>query len=225
MARQTLAEDTVSSSFSEDRLTIMRLQEEIVRLRTGTVCALNEMLDLHDLDTSLHASRLAEWAVRVGQHLDMRGTELADLEIGAILHDIGKNGVPLAILKKPGKLDDDERKQVEKHSEYGWAILKVIPGFEKTALFVLHHHERVDGKGYPAGLSGEEIPLASKIITVVDSFDAMTSDRAYRKGLPIDEAVRRLHADSGTQFDRTIVNLFVEIAERDINEVRSAVDL
>lgn len=92
-------------------------------------------------------------------------------------------------------------------------------------MFVLHHHERVVGKGYPAGLSDEEIPLASKIITVVDSFDAMTSDRAYRKGLPVDEAIRRLHADSGTQFDRTIVKLFVEIAEREISEVRSAVDL
>jgi HD-GYP domain-containing protein (c-di-GMP phosphodiesterase class II) len=199
------------------------LEEQLSSLRTGIICALNEMLDLKDMETGLHSSRLAEWAVRVGERVGMPQRDLADLEAGAILHDIGKNGVPDSILSKPGKLDDDERRKIEKHSEYGWAILRMIPGFEKTSLLVLHHHERVDGKGYPAGLAGDETPTGSKIISVIDSFDAMVSDRCYRKGLPIDEAIRRLHGGMGSQFDETIVKLFGEIAYRDANIVKSAV--
>jgi HD-GYP domain-containing protein (c-di-GMP phosphodiesterase class II) len=213
------------TSVEEDRLKIMALEEQLARLRDGTVYALNEMLDLKDINTGLHSSRLAEWAVRVGERLGMTESDLADLETGAILHDIGKNGVADSILSKPGQLDPDERRQIEKHSEYGWAILRVIPGFEKTALLVLHHHERIDGGGYPAGLSAEEIPLGSKVISVIDSFDAMVSDRSYRKGLPTQEAIRRLHGGMGSQFDEAIVKLFVQIAARDSSEVNSSVSI
>jgi HD-GYP domain-containing protein (c-di-GMP phosphodiesterase class II) len=199
------------------------LEEEVGKLRTAIICALNEMLDLKDMDTGLHSSRLAEWAVRVGEQMGMAEPDLADLERGAILHDIGKNGVPESILNKKDALDVDERKQIEKHPEYGWAILRVIPGFENTALLVLHHHERIDGTGYPARLSADEIPLGSKIISVIDSFDAMVSDRAYRKGLPVEEAMRRLEAATGTQFEDKIVHLFSAVAGREINEVHNAV--
>lgn len=212
-------------SLEEDRFKIMALEEQLARLRAGTVFALNEMLDLKDMNTGLHSSRLAEWAVRVGERLGMTASVLSSLEVGAILHDIGKNGVAEAILNKPGPLDPDERRQIEKHSEYGWAILRVIPDFEKTALLVLHHHERMDGAGYPAGLTAEEIPLGSKVISVIDSFDAMVSDRSYRKGLPVDEAIRRLHGGMGTQFDEEIVKLFVQIAARDSSDVNSSVEI
>jgi HD-GYP domain-containing protein (c-di-GMP phosphodiesterase class II) len=214
---------TRSTSSEGDRLKMLHLEEQIARLRAGTVFALNEMLDLKDMNTGLHSSRLAEWAVRVGEKLRMSDSDLTDLETGAILHDVGKNGVAEAILSKPGKLDPDERRQIEKHSEYGWAIMRVIPGFEKTALLVLHHHERMDGAGYPAGLSADEIPLGSKVISVIDSFDAMVSDRAYRKGLPVSEAIRRLHEGVGSQFDGNIVSLFVKIAASDLLEVNSSV--
>jgi HD-GYP domain-containing protein (c-di-GMP phosphodiesterase class II) len=214
---------TRSTSSEGDRLKMLHLEEQIARLRAGTVFALNEMLDLKDMNTGLHSSRLAEWAVRVGEKLRMSDSDLTDLETGAILHDVGKNGVAEAILSKPGKLDPDERRQIEKHSEYGWAIMRVIPGFEKTALLVLHHHERMDGAGYPAGLSADEIPLGSKVISVIDSFDAMVSDRAYRKGLPVAEAIRRLHEGVGSQFDGNIVSLFVKIAASDLLEVNSSV--
>jgi HD-GYP domain-containing protein (c-di-GMP phosphodiesterase class II) len=199
------------------------LEEEVSKLRTSIVCALNEMLDLKDMNTGLHSSRLAEWAVRVGEQMGMAEPDLADLERGAILHDIGKNGVPESILNKAGALDAEERKQIEKHPEYGWAILRVIPGFENTALLVLHHHEWINGTGYPARLSVDEIPLGSKIISVIDSFDAMMSDRAYRKGLPIEEAMRRLQAAVGTQFEEKIVHLFSTIAGREVDEVHNAV--
>lgn len=211
--------DAVSSSSQDHRLTVLALQEQLMKLRTATIFALNEMLDLKDLNTGLHSSRLAEWAVRVGERMGMSDGGLVDLEAGAILHDIGKTGVPDSILNKPGQLDPDERKQIEKHSEYGWAVLRAIPGFERVALLVLHHHERIDGKGYPAGLEADEIPLGSKIISVIDSFDAMVSDRCYRKGLPVEEATRRLHAGSGSQFDSDVTKLFVEIAAREVLDV------
>jgi HD-GYP domain-containing protein (c-di-GMP phosphodiesterase class II) len=207
----------------EEHLESLILQEQLLRLRTGTICALNEMLDLKDLSTGLHSSRLAEWAVRIGERLGVTESESRDLEAGAILHDIGKNGVSESILNKPGQLNAEERKQIERHSEYGWAILRVIPGFERTALLVLHHHERTDGTGYPAGLARDEIPIGSKIIAVIDSFDAMVSDRCYRKGLPVEEAIRRLKAGVGTQFDENIVELFSAIAVHDLSEVNNSV--
>jgi HD-GYP domain-containing protein (c-di-GMP phosphodiesterase class II) len=215
------ASDTSYTSRQDDRLKVLYLEEQLARLRAGTVFALNEMLDLKDIYTGLHSSRIAEWAVRLGEKLRMSDADLADLEAGSILHDIGKNGVAESILNKPGKLEPEERAQIEKHSEYGWAILRVIPGFEKSALLVLHHHERLDGKGYPSRLTAEEIPLGSKVISVIDSFDAMVSDRAYRKGLPLNEAIRRLHEGVGTQFDGDIVNLFVKIAASESSEVNN----
>lgn len=210
-------------SLADLDLRVRELEDSLQQLRTATICALNQMLDFKDLNTGLHSTRLAEWGVRLGEKFEMPQSELADLETGAILHDLGKVGVPDAVLNKPGALDASERKQIERHSEYGWAILRVLPSFEATALLVLHHHERIDGKGYPAGLKGKEIPLGSRIISVIDSFDAMVSDRAYRKGLPIEEAIRRLRSDSGTQFDSDVVSLFTEIALQDREEVDKSI--
>jgi HD-GYP domain-containing protein (c-di-GMP phosphodiesterase class II) len=136
------------------------------------------MLDLKDMNTGLHSSRLAEWAVRVGECLDMSESDLADLEVGSILHDVGKNGVADSVLSKPGPLDPDERRQIEKHSEYGRAISRVIPrvipGFERMALPVLHHHERVDGNGHGCA-TWRKKELAK---SVVDFINAIKFSRA-----------------------------------------------
>jgi HD-GYP domain-containing protein (c-di-GMP phosphodiesterase class II) len=202
-----------------NQLRIRELEEKLRQLRTATICALNQMLDLKDLNTGLHSTRLAEWGVRLGEQLGMPQSALKDLEVGAILHDIGKVGVSDAILNKPSQLDPNERKEIEKHPEYGWSILRVVPGFKLSSLLVLHHHERIDGNGYPSGLKDAEIPLGSRIISVIDSFDAMVSDRSYRKGLPVDEAIRRLQQDSGKQFDPEVVRLFVDICVRDLEDV------
>ena len=204
---------------SPERLRIKELEEQLQQLRTASVCALNQMLDLKDIHTGVHSTRLAEWAVRVAEQLDISDAQFHDIEVAAILHDIGKVGIPDAILNKPGRLAPEERAVIEKHSEYGWAILRLIPGFEHASLLVLHHHERPDGKGYPAGLKGDQIPLGARIVSVVDSFDAMVSDRSYRRGLSLDEAIRRLRADSGTQFDPLIVEHFVRLAVRDLPEI------
>jgi HD-GYP domain-containing protein (c-di-GMP phosphodiesterase class II) len=202
-----------------NRSRIRDLELQLRQLRSASICAMNQLLDLKDLNTGVHSTRLAEWTVRVAEQLGVPSSQLSDIEAAAILHDIGKIGIPDSILNKPGKLTPEEREKMKKHSEYGWAILRGIPTFQQTSLLVLHHHERIDGKGYPSGLKGEETPLGSRIVCIVDSFDAMISDRSYRKGLPVEEAIRRLRADSGTQFDAEIVELFTRFAMNDLSDV------
>ncbi len=201
-------------------LQLKRLEQQLERNRAGAVCAITLLLDLRDMKTGHHATRLAEWAVRVAEELELPEEELRDVEHAAMLHDIGKVGIPDAILLKPGPLTAEERVEVERHPEYGWAILRSIPSLERVALVVLHHHERVDGHGYPAGLKGDQIPLGSRIVSVVDAFDAMLSDRSYRRGLEIPEVVRRLRASSGTQFDSRIVDLFLRIASPQFDDLK-----
>ncbi len=183
---------------------------------------MNQLLDLKDLGTGVHSTRLAEWAIRVAQEMGISESGLHDIEVAALLHDIGKIGVPDSILNKPGRLDNQEFDLMKKHPEYGWAVLRILPGLELASLYVLHHHERVDGKGYPGGLQGNEIPIGARIVCVIDAFDAMVSSRPYRRGLPPEEAIRRLHQDSGTQFDSAVVNAFVPIAEADLQAVFAA---
>ena len=196
-----------------------QLEEQIRQSQTGMMLALSMMLDLKDLKTGLHATRLAEWAVRVAEQLGVGHEELRDIEFASLLHDIGKIGVPDELLLKPGGLTDEEMDAVRKHPEYGWAILRNIPGFERTSLLVLHHHECFDGSGYPAGLVGEDIPLGARIVAVVDAFDAMLSTRSYRQGLPLQEAIKRLLTASGTQFDPEIVTHFVNLVTKHLPEL------
>ena len=203
----------------EQRLEMQRVKQSLRSLEDSVVCSLSMLLDLKDLKTGLHATRLAEWAMRVGEQLDLSASDLHDIENASLLHDIGKIGVPEAILQKPGRLTDAEYEIVKKHPEFGWAILRKIPSLEETSLLVLHHHERIDGRGYPGGLCGEEIPLGARIVAVVDAFDAMLSTRSYRDGLGVTESLRRLQESAGTQFDRRIVQLFSELALAEAEDV------
>jgi len=210
------------SSGALESLRIKQLEEQASALRNSVICAFNQLLDLKDLNTGVHSTRLAEWGMRVGQELGLEEAELQNLEVAALLHDIGKVGVPDSILRKPGRLDPDEYALMKKHSEYGWAVLRMLPGFERAALDILHHHESFDGKGYPAGLQGPEIPVVSRIVCVIDAFDAMVSSRPYRKGLPYEEAVRRLNEASGTQFDPDVVRSFLSFAQAEMSTVFAA---
>jgi len=205
-----------------ESLRIKQLEEQAAALRSSVICAFNQLLDLKDLNTGVHSTRLAEWGLRVGQELGLGEAELQNLEVAALLHDIGKVGIPDAILRKPGRLDPEEYALMKKHSEYGWAVLRMLPGFERAALDILHHHESFDGKGYPAGLKNTEIPVVSRIVCVIDAFDAMVSSRPYRKGLPYQEAVRRLNEASGTQFDPGVVKSFLSFAEAEMDPVFAA---
>jgi HD-GYP domain-containing protein (c-di-GMP phosphodiesterase class II) len=213
---------TPSPGWLPNALHIRELEAELTVTRASMICALNQLLDLKDLNTGVHATRLAEWAVRIGRDLGLEDDYLHDLEVAAILHDIGKVGVPDGILKKAAPLTAEERQTMQKHSEYGWAVLRVVPGLERVSLIVLHHHESWIGDGYPAGLKGEEIPIGARIISVIDAFDAMVSSRPYRHGLPLDEAILRLVAAAGTQFDATVVERFVELADSEASLVFQA---
>src|SRR5205807_3069158 len=219
---QEIANPVYGRGVLPDSFHIKQLEEQMQSTRTAIICALNQLLDLKDLNTGVHSTRLAEWAVRVAETLGLQDSCLRDVEAAAILHDIGKIGVPDAILNKPGKLTAEERQIINKHPEYGWAIQRLIPGLEQVSLFTLHHHENFDGSGYPGGLRGSEIPIGSRIVTVIDAFDAMISNRPYRQGLPVEEAIRRLVKDSVTQFDPEVVQPFIRIAEAEVSTVFAA---
>jgi HD-GYP domain-containing protein (c-di-GMP phosphodiesterase class II) len=206
-------------------LHIRELESQILDLRTALVCSFNQLLDLRDLNTGVHSTRLAEWGLRVARDLGVPESCMSDLEMGALLHDIGKIGVPDGILNKPGRLTPEEYEFVKRHPEFGWAVLRKLQGFEQASLYVLHHHENFDGTGYPAKLKGSEIPIGSRIVSVIDAFDAMVSSRPYRKGLPLEEAIRRLNESSGTQFDPNVIKSFIPIAESEMSSVLEAVGI
>ncbi len=172
-----------------------------------TVEALANALEANDEYTSSHARWITDLAIKVGEGLGLDTRALKRLELGALFHDIGKIGIPQAILSKPGPLTEAERRIVEKHPELGEKIIAPIDRLEEVRPIVRHCHERYDGTGYPDGLRGEEIPVESRIILVCDAYHAMTTDRPYRKRLAKEEAVRRLEEGAGTQFDPRIVDV------------------
>lgn len=162
-------------------------------------------------ETEVHAKRLSELSIAVGRKLSLSQNKLDEMKLFAMLHDIGKVGIDDRILNKPDKLTADEWQVMKKHPEIGYRIAKSSPEFEKIADLILSHHERWDGKGYPRGLSGEQIPLQARILSVVDAYDAMTEDRVYRKALSREEAINELVNNKATQFDPIIVDIFLEL--------------
>jgi HD-GYP domain-containing protein (c-di-GMP phosphodiesterase class II) len=203
-------------------LRVKQLEEQHLAFRDSVICAFNQLLDLKDINTGVHSTRLAEWALRVARKMEIPEDRLYQVEVAALLHDVGKIGVPDAILRKPGPLTDEERVVINRHPEYSWSILRLFPGLEEASLYALHHHENMDGTGYPARLKGPDIPLVCRIISVIDAYDAMVSNRCYRKGLPHTEGIARLLRSSGTQFDTAVVAAFVPIAEQETEDVFAA---
>ena len=218
----------MSSAFIADtersllQLRVKELEERHVAFRDSVICAFNQLLDLKDISTGVHSTRLAEWALRVARKLNIPEQCLYQVEVAALLHDVGKIGIPDAILKKAAPLTADERALINRHPEYSWSILRLFSGLEEASLYALHHHESVDGSGYPARLKGHDIPLTSRIVSVIDAYDAMVSNRCYRQGLAHEEAVRRLLRSSGTQFDSDVVQAFIPIAEPETADVFAA---
>jgi putative nucleotidyltransferase with HDIG domain len=203
-------------------LKIKSIEEQLSALNSAVICAFNQLLDLKDLNTGVHSTRLAEWALHVAGELGLNEGAQKDIEIAALLHDIGKVGIPDAILNKPARLTAEEYALMKKHPEYGWAVLRQIPGMERASLIILHHHESFDGSGYPGNLKGEEIPMGSRIVSVIDAFDAMVSSRPYREGMPFEEAERRLLKATGTQFDPLVISSFLPHARSEMAAVFAA---
>lgn len=180
-----------------------------------SIKALLNALKCKDDYTWGHSLRVAYLCVSAGKELGLNAEELYELEISALFHDIGKIGVPDAILKKPSRLTDEEFLEMKLHPTKSYEILSEFPIFDKMAISAKHHHERYDGRGYPSGLKGEDIPLFSRIILIADTFDAMTSTRPYRKGLPFEVAFNELREFAGTQFDPFLVEVFISGMEKE----------
>ena len=160
-------------------------------------------------ETEEHAERLAELSIMIGGQLGLSQKELDELRLFAMLHDIGKVGIDDRILNKPGALSSEEWMIMKSHPEMGYRIAMASPELEPIAEYILSHHERYDGKGYPQGLKGEDIPLLARILAIADSFDAMTEDRVYRKAMSKQAAIKEIKTHAGTQFDPDIARIFV----------------
>jgi len=177
----------------------------------ATVQALVSAIDASDPFTRGHSYRISKYAVRIARHLGVSEREVEEIEYGALLHDVGKIAIQHDILLKPGRLDDNERELMKTHPKVGHDILKGLKFLEGAAEVVYCHHEQPDGKGYPRGLGPDRIPMGSRIIMVVDAFDAMTSDRPYRRGLAPEVAYEELRRHSGTQFFAEVVEALIDL--------------
>jgi hypothetical protein len=174
----------------------------------GTLEALAAALDAREHETDCHSVRVAELAVRVGVYIGIHEDELRVLREAARLHDVGKIGIPDRVLLKPGPLTDRERQLMQRHAEIGSKIVGSLPSLRAAAELILCHHERFDGTGYPRQLKGREIPLAAKVFSIADVYDALTSDRPYRAALSQQEALSMIRAQAGHAFDPEVVDAF-----------------
>ncbi|HEY0428918.1 MAG TPA: HD domain-containing phosphohydrolase [Pyrinomonadaceae bacterium] len=203
-------------SLAAERATeIDKALEEIESSYRITLKALVQALETRDFETHGHSERVVTFSLRLGHELGLDKEAMRDLELGALLHDIGKIGVPDAVLRKPAKLNAEEWKKMRLHPLHGQKILRNIKFLEGAARVVCQHHEQWDGSGYPYGLRGEDIDIGARIFAVVDAFDAMISDRVYRKGRPYEDALEELERCSGQQFDPLIVEAFKHIPKED----------
>ncbi|MCX7590185.1 MAG: diguanylate cyclase [Kiritimatiellae bacterium] len=184
--------------------------EEVKASYEFTLEALVAMLDAREHQTGRHSVRVRELAVTLARQMGIRGKDLEAIACGALLHDIGKIGIPDGILFRPGPLEPYEWKIMEKHSEIGYNVLKASPYLREAAEIVYAHQERYDGKGYPRGLKGNQIPLGARIFAVVDAYDAMRSVRVYRNPVSEEAAVEEIRRNSGTQFDPAVVEAFMQ---------------
>jgi putative nucleotidyltransferase with HDIG domain len=194
----------------------MRLSTELEGTFMTTLAALSDALEHKDAYTAAHAREVEELAERVGARLGLDGEELRTVRYAALLHDIGKIGIPSEILNKPDRLTDEEFEQIKQHTVIGARMLERIPFFEHVHPLVRSAHERWDGRGYPDALAASEIPLGARIICACDAFHAMISDRAYRAAMPAVEAIAEVRRHAGRQFDPAVVDALVVEAMADL---------
>jgi response regulator RpfG family c-di-GMP phosphodiesterase len=205
-----------------------KLLEGLLRdLRESYEASLDAMvsaIESRDCETKHHCRRVQVYAVMLAQRLGVTPEQLVDISYGSLLHDVGKIGVPDSILLKPGKLTDSEWEVMRRHTLIGHQMISRIKFLRGAADIVLHHHERWDGRGYPHGISGEEIPLGARIFSIIDTYDAMTSKRPYKEALPIAQARAEIERCAGTQFDPSIVTAFLRFTDEELIEARARVE-
>ncbi|MFL5360179.1 MAG: HD domain-containing phosphohydrolase [Myxococcales bacterium] len=197
------------------------VQERTTNLLDGMVA----VLDYRDTETQWHSRRVARFTRRIAEQLGVTDERVLDtIERGSLLHDIGKIGVRDAVLLKPGPLDANEWTEMREHPHLGWALLQRIEFLREASDIVLQHQERYDGKGYPSGLKGEQIVLGARLFAVADTYDAITSDRPYRKAAPHDAAIAEIRRVAGTQLDPQAVDAFCSIPESEWLKIRAEVE-
>jgi HD-GYP domain-containing protein (c-di-GMP phosphodiesterase class II) len=192
-----------------------RFQQQTLAMATSLI----SLIDLRDRYTGGHSARVAGYVRNIAVQMCLPDEETEIAVFAASLHDIGKIGVPDHILLKPGRLSDEEFAWIRKHPEWGWMALRNVDGFQEAALLVLHHHEHLDGSGYPSRLKASEIPLGSRLITVADSYDALTTNRPYRIARSRQEALAEIQRCAGTHFDGDVVNAFCKSLEPRITQI------
>lgn len=192
---------------------------ELESLSMGTIRALADALDAKCDYTAGHSLRVSRIAVVIGKKLGLNDDHLRDIELGGILHDIGKIGVPESILWKPDKLTDEEREIMARHPVKSAQIIGELKGLKRAREYVKHHHEYFDGSGYPDGLAGDDIPIGARLIMVSDAYDAMTTDRPYRESIGHEKAIVELKRMSGKQFDPQVVGALLELVEAGGDEI------
>ena len=185
----------------------------------STLKALTAALETRDSETHGHSERVVTYSLRLGREYGLSNEEMKSLEFGALLHDIGKIGVPDSILRKPAKLTEEEWVRMREHPLHGQQILRGIEFLEGAARVVAQHHEQWDGTGYPLGLRSEDIDICARIFAVADAFDAITSDRVYRRGKPYEAAAQELDDWAGRQFDPKVVEAFHRVPKEDWEEL------
>lgn len=208
---QTASRDITERKKNEEAIQLAhnRLQEAYEKTIEGWVRA----LDLRDRETEGHTQRVTELTLRVAAKLGFSDEEMVHIKRGALLHDMGKMAIPDEILQKPGPLDEEEWKKMRQHPVYAFDMLSNISYLHPALEIPFFHHERWDGSGYPRGLKGEEIPLAARMFAIVDVWDALSSDRPYRKKLPRDQVIAYLREKAGTLFEARLVDIFLEMIE------------
>ena len=193
--------------------------DELEKAYLESIETLRYTVEAKDSYTRGHSDRVSAFSVLIGKYLGLSENDLRILKIGGLFHDIGKIGVPDSVLLKEGKLTDNEYSEIKNHPSIGKQILSNATIFKDMIPIVYHHHEKYDGTGYPEGLKGNEIPYLARITAVADTFDAMTSNRSYRKALPLDVVRSEIERCSGTQFDPDIAKVFLEILDYHYDEI------
>ncbi|MDD5746931.1 MAG: PAS domain S-box protein [Candidatus Omnitrophica bacterium] len=196
-----------ASDITEEKAMIARMRDTVMHI----ISMLSETVSVADRYTEKHCERLQEFALKIGTKLNLAEQQLEHLKIAALLHDVGKVGIPIHILVKREKLSAEEWEKIKEHPKKGADIVRQLSGYEEVALIIEQHQERADGKGYPRGLAKDQIKKEAAIISVVDAYDAMTSDRPYRSAMSRESAIAELRKHAGSQFDPEVVEVFVNI--------------
>ena len=200
---------------------VSKKYQEIKKQKTELILTLAKSIDSRDNYTANHSENVAKYALDISKEMRLSKEQCENVYIGGLLHDIGKIGIPESILSKPAKLSASEFDQIKQHPELGYEIVKYISSFKNSGIIdmVLYHHERYDGKGYPNGLKGEQIPLAARIISIADSFDAMISKRVYKNEMDLEYAMSEIENNKGTQFDPKIADVFLKLLQEQSDSI------